>query len=91
MRHICLPMSVYHFCAGCLQRSGEGIRSSGLELQMVVSHSVGSGKQIFFLCKSSQCSQLQSHVSSPMNEVFMSSNKNKMPSSDLCRHPAQKG
>lgn len=55
MRHICLHMSVYHFCAGCLQRSGEGIRSSELELQMVVSHSVGSGKQIFlFLCKSIQ-------------------------------------
>ena len=36
-----------------------------LNLQMVVSHHVGSGNQIQVLCKSNKCSYPPSHLSSP--------------------------
>jgi hypothetical protein len=37
-----------------------------LELQMVISYPVGTGNQTQVLCKSRQCSEPLSHLSSPL-------------------------
>lgn len=36
-------ISVYHICAWYLELSEEGIRSLGMELQMIVNHHIGVG------------------------------------------------
>lgn len=48
-------MSLYHSGAWCPQRSEKDLRSLELELQMVGSHIVGAGNQIWDLWNSSQC------------------------------------
>ena len=51
--------------AGCVHSTQKPEDSLGLELQMLVSHNVVAGNQTRILWKSSQCSQLLGHLSSP--------------------------
>lgn len=62
---IYIYICVYHVCAWCPTRLEEIIRSSGLELQTVVSQHVGTGTQTWFLWKNSQCPQPLDRLSSP--------------------------
>lgn len=49
----CLLWTDMHcICGWCLQSSEEGLTALELELQIVMNHQVGSGKQTPVLCKS---------------------------------------
>lgn len=56
-------VTMHHVCAVPTE---ESVRSSGLELQIVVSYDEGAENWIQTLWKSSQCSQLSSHLSRPL-------------------------
>jgi hypothetical protein len=57
-------MYVCHMHSWCLQRPDEVIGSLGLELEMVISHRMGSGNQTWVLCKGNKCSKLLGLLSS---------------------------
>jgi hypothetical protein len=58
-------MCIYSICVPC----AHGGQNKRLELQVLVSHSIGAGNQIQVLRKSNKCSYPMSHLSSP--HIFM--------------------
>ena len=71
---VCL-FYVYEYTVAVLRHTR---RSHWIPLQMVVSHHVFAGNLTQDLWKSSQCSKLLSHLSSPQNKcIFKKQNKTK--------------